>query len=276
MADEPERAWKSLRELNKSLKSLRGEPSPKDVHKLRTATRRVEAITSALPLADGKESRRLLKSIEPVRKAAGGVRDMDVLLANARKLARYVPGEGLTRLLGTLANARQQNAVELQRALDRKGAAARENLKKYSKLVRSTLNGTNSAASNGGKPDHLHLDFHVQAMNVVRELSDWPPLDESNLHAFRLKVKQLRYILQLDADADPGFVAALGGVQRRIGDWHDWQELEEIAREVLDPERDAALLTRIAQATKRRYGKAISASNALRGKYLAPPFAEGI
>ncbi len=79
-------------------------------------------------------------------------------------------------------------------------------------------------------------------MNVVRELGEWPPLDAENIHAFRLKVKELRYILQLDADADPGLVEALGDVQRRIGDWHDWHQLEEIAREVLDLEQDRALL----------------------------------
>ena len=58
-------------------------------------------------------------------------------------------------------------------------------------------------------------------------------LTQSNIHAFRLKVKELRYILQLYADADPGLVDALGEVQRRIGDWHDWQQLAEIAREIL-------------------------------------------
>ena len=47
-------------------------------------------------------------------------------------------------------------------------------------------------------------------MNVVRELGEWPPLDASNIHAFRLKVKELRYILQLSADADSGLVEALG------------------------------------------------------------------
>jgi hypothetical protein len=26
-------------------------------------------------------------------------------------------------------------------------------------------------------------------------------------------------------------------VQRRIGDWHDWQQLAEIARAILDPEQ---------------------------------------
>jgi phosphoribosylaminoimidazole carboxylase PurE protein len=53
-------------------------------------------------------------------------------------------------------------------------------------------------------------------MKCARELSEWPALDASNIHEFRLKVKQLRYILQLFADADSDFVGALGDVQREI------------------------------------------------------------
>ena len=55
MAGELERVRKALRELSKSLKSLPGDPAPKEVHKLRTATRRVEAIAAALPHGRRKE-----------------------------------------------------------------------------------------------------------------------------------------------------------------------------------------------------------------------------
>ena len=47
-------------------------------------------------------------------------------------------------------------------------------------------------------------------------------------------------------------------MQRRIGDWHDWQQLDEIAREILDPERDGALLTRIGR--NRRSGNSTGRS----------------
>ena len=112
MAGELERVRKALRELGKSLESLHGESAPNDVHKLRTASRRVEAIAGVLQAAGGKKSWRLVKSIEPVRKTAGGVRDMDVLLADARKLARYRGGASLTRLIAHLETVRQQNAEQ--------------------------------------------------------------------------------------------------------------------------------------------------------------------
>ena len=111
MAEELERARKAVRELSKTLKSLPKDPPPGEVHKLRTTTRRVEAIVSVLAQVEGKESRRLLKSIEPIRKAAGGVREMDVMIGNARKLARHAEGDSLTRLMEQLQIARQQNAV---------------------------------------------------------------------------------------------------------------------------------------------------------------------
>ncbi len=275
MAEELERARKALRELSKTLKSLTLDPPPIEVHKLRTATRRVEAIVSVLAQLEGKESRRLLKSIEPVRKASGGVRDMDVMIANARKLARHADGDSLARLVEQLQIARQQNAVELRRVLGRRRGVARENLKEYMRVVRGALARAKRSAFANGSLVNAHDGIHTAAIDVVRELGEWPALNAENIHAFRLKVKELRYILQLSADANPGLADALGNVQRRIGDWHDWHQLNEIAREFLNPERDGALLARISQTTGRRFNQALAAANALRGKYLTMPFAQG-
>ena len=275
MAGELERVRKALRELGKSLQSLSGDSSPKDVHKLRTASRRVEAIAGVLEAADGKKSRRLVKSIEPVRKAAGGVRDMDVLLADARKLARYSHGESLNHLVAHLESARQQNAGELQHVLHHRRKAVLEDLKEYSRFVASALKRARSDSRSGADANQSQEEIHSSAANVMRELGDWKSLDADNLHAFRLKVKQLRYTMQLDVQADPGLVEALGDVQRRIGDWHDWRQLEEIARQVLVLEQDQALLGRIGETAKRRFDRALKAANALRGRYLNIPPAMG-
>ena len=276
MAGELERVRKALRELGKSLQSLNGDSAPIDVHKLRTASRRVEAIACVLEAADGKKSRRLVKAIEPVRKAAGGVRDMDVLLADARKLARYCDGESLGHLVEHLKTARQQNAGELQHVLHHRRKALLEDLKEYSRFVASLAKHAQSRSRSEAHAGRAQEEIHSSAMNVMRELGDWKPLDADNLHAFRLKVKQLRYTMQLDAQADPGLVEALGDVQRRIGDWHDWRQLEEIAREVLVLEQDQALLDRIGETVKRRFDRALAAANALRGRYFVMPFAAGI
>ncbi len=273
MADELERVRKALRELGKSLQSLNGDSAPKDVHKLRTASRRVEAIAGVLGATDRKKSRRLVESIEPVRKAAGGVRDMDVLLTDTRKLARYAHGESLAHLVAHLKIVRQQNADELQHALHHRHKAIEQSLKEYSRFVASILKRTKSTSRSGADANQNQEIIHGAAMNVVRELGDWKPLDAGNLHEFRLKVKLLRYTLQLDAQADPALVEALGDVQRRIGDWHDWQQLGEIARQILPDEKDRALLDRIAKTVKRSFDRALTAAHALRGRYLNMPLA---
>jgi CHAD domain-containing protein len=276
MSGELERARKAVRELNKTLKDLPSgsPPPPNEVHKLRTATRRVEAIAAALAQVESKESRRALKAIEPIRKAAGGVREMDVLLANARRLARTSAGDSLTRLVEHLKRARQQNAELLRRAIARRRDAARQNLKQYSWFIRSALDPRTSATSANGSPAPWHEGVHAVAMSVIRELGEWPPLNAENIHAFRLKVKGLRYILQLSGDANSGLEETLGDVQHRIGDWHDWHQLEEIAGQLLSMERDGALLTCIGAITSRKFHQALKAANSLRGKYLAMPLAQ--
>jgi len=313
MADELQRARKIVRELGKLLANLHANPPPKDVHKLRTAARRVEAIAAVLPPDEQKYSRRLLKPIEPVRKAAGDVRDMDVLLSHVRGMARRFrqneksrassknlrggsstvkkpikgpaigdgdsasarAGDSFTRLISHLESARNQGAAELLRTLNRRRKAARNKLKLYSKLLKSALAPAKSAvpgfSQNGQPPEEVH----TAAMSVVRELGEWPSLNAGNIHAFRIKVKELRYTLQLSAEADSNFAETLGKVQRRIGDWHDWQQLDEIAHAVLDPERDEALLARISGIAKKKFDQALTSANSLRGRHLAMPTAIG-
>ena len=275
MAGELERVRKMLRLLSKLLESLPANPPPNEVHRLRTAARRVEAIAALLAPGDQKKSRRLLKSIEPVRKAAGDVRDMDVLISHLRRMKRHSAGDSLARLVGHLESAREKSAAELRRTLGRRRKAARDKLKQYSRMVKSALTPAKSDATNAGQTGPPQEGVHTTAMNFVRELGEWPRLDASNIHAFRLKVKELRYVLQLYADADAGFVEALGDAQRRIGDWHDWQQLADIGRAILDPAQDAALLNRIDGIARRKLVQALVSANALRGRHLAMPVAHG-
>lgn len=268
MSGELERVRKSLRELGKTIESLRTDPTPQKVHKLRTASRRLQAM--AVMLDSPKKARRLLKIVEPVRKAAGGVRDMDVLMGLARKLRRYGAGDSLTRLLDYLEAGRQHDAGELTRVLHNRHRAVVKDLKEYSKFVSSALKHSSVG------PIQNQERIHSASMLVMSELGAWQPLDAGNLHEFRLKVKHLRYTLQLDENADPDLLAALDDAQHSIGDWHDWQQLSEIARRVLIREQDGALVEPIEQTAKRKLQRAIAATSALRGKYLSVPMAQYI
>lgn len=273
MPEELQQVEKALRDLGKSLKRLPANAPPEKVHKLRTSARRVEAIAAALPQIKKKKSHRLVKSIEPLRKAAGGVRDMDVLVANLRKLAKDSQGDSLPRLMDHLEFVRAGSASELRAAMNRRRKSAKTNLKKYAHEVRIGLPDPATAVHADTLADHARNGHHRNGVNptakhLARELAEWPRLSEQNIHDFRLKIKALRYILQLDAGADPALVSDLGSVQRRIGDWHDWEQLAEIAHEFLQPERDRALLARIDQTMQQKLSRALAAANAMRRQHL--------
>jgi CHAD domain-containing protein len=273
MPEELQQVEKALRDLGRSLRRLPANPPPEKVHKLRTSARRVEAIAAALPQIKEKKSHRLVKSIEPLRKAAGGVRDMDVLVANLRKLAKDSEGDSLPRLMDHLEFVRAGSANQLRQAMDRRRKTARTNLKSYAHEVRTELPEAAPAAHANGRVNHASNGHHRNGVNptakhLAREIAEWPQLGEQNIHDFRLKIKALRYILQLDANADSALVSDLGSVQRRIGDWHDWEQLAEIAHEFLEPERDRALIARIDEFMQKKLTRALAAATALRRQHL--------
>lgn len=280
MAIELDRLQKPLRKLRKSLKNLSKDPPPEAVHKLRTRARQIESIAPALTPSEEKKTRRLLKSIKPVRKAAGGVRDMDVLTGNALSLPKNAHSASLARLIALLETMREESADALLDTVSEKRKPARHLLKQYSRLVEASFNGKRNG---NGKPDGkskgnqkesgrqaISSDQPVQAAihALTGELSGWPALDEENIHPFRLKVKELRSILQLFPSSDAGAVAALGKVKDRIGEWHDWQQLAQFARHALDRDIDRPLLDQIDEVGAQKLKQALAAANALRRRYL--------
>lgn len=260
-----DRVQKPLRQLRKLLKNLQADPPAEEVHKLRTRSRQIEAIAAALSPAGEKLTRRLLKSIKPLRKAAGSVRDMDVLAAKARALPRE-PGqnshqEALARLVEHLESSRKESAAELVTAFGRQRKTARQNLKLYAKQLEC-----------GKDSDSLAREQQIQAAaaQLAAELSRWPALSARNLHSFRLNVKELRSILQLLSNSDHAFVEALGTVKEQIGDWHDWQQLAMAATEALHAQQDRALLSAIKEIVRQKLREALAAANALQERRVQP------
>src|SRR3954465_14559967 len=74
--------------LRKSLKAGSKNPTVDEVHDLRTRTRRAESILQGLWRDRSKHGKRLERELKQIRRAAGKVRDMDVLTS-------YVVGLGL-------------------------------------------------------------------------------------------------------------------------------------------------------------------------------------
>lgn len=254
----PDKVESPLRKLRKSLKRLPKDPSVEGVHSLRTRARKVEAVSSALMQGHKEQTRAMLKSLKPLRKAAGKVRDMDVLIADALTLSCDRQNESLVRLVEHLGRERAKNEGKLLDVVASQKKTAGRGLRRFTKTASKWLEDQSA----------LGAETEAAAAALWNELSRWPKFNRRNIHPFRIKVKELHYMLQLSADADRHLMSVLEKVKDRIGDWHDWQQLECIAGEVLDPRADRVLIEQIEETSERKLTLACDAASGLRRRYF--------
>src|SRR5215469_4009998 len=136
---QPDQVEKPLRKLRKQLNDFPPNPLPEDVHSLRMHTRHLEATIAAMALEREKKPRRLTRLIKPVRKAAGKVRDMDVLIGDVMTVCGDHGGEPAVRLVEHLAKMRVRNAQRLHDIVDRKRRDLRTHLKQSTRLIRKKM-----------------------------------------------------------------------------------------------------------------------------------------
>ena len=248
----------TLRQLRKSLKKLPQDPSQEEVHQLRTRSRRFEAILTALNHGDDKDAVRLLEAIRAIRKAAGSVRDMDVITAKALTL-RDPNDEALARLVKHLGGRRMEYARKLLDDVADQRKPARRGLKRQLKRIEDDF------AHNGdGRQDGSAEKAVTAPLRLAQELSQWPTLTENNLHSFRIKAKQLRYILQLADDRDQRFVDMLERVTDTIGDWHDWHTLSKLSSKILKNSTDGEVMKDIQAMEQKALRRALAEANRMR------------
>lgn len=250
MSVDVDRAVKPAKKLRKLLKGFPQNPTPGDVHHLRTQTRRLEANVHALFSDDNSQAQKLLKAVKALRKAAGKVRDMDVLLGKTYALRMEPEQECLIKLAEHLAGMRRKHLQRLESTIARRGSNARKLLKRF---MRRMADGD---ATSMKHPDHVH--------EMAAELQHWPKLHAENLHEFRIRAKELRYMLQLNPGEDRRAIDAFGRIKDTAGDWHDWVELDGIARKALNAESDEALLKAIHNILREKLRIALTAANAIR------------
>lgn len=256
---------KPIRQLRRSLKGLASNPPMQDVHNLRTRTRNVEALAAAFMPEKNACKRKLFKALKPVLNVAGEVRDMDVLAAKAHTLAGRRHDDSATRLLSHLQAMRIESASELMETVARQRKDACRSLKRLSKQIEGRLRARKPEAA-GGPAGIAPQDG--AAARLTDELSRWPTLSPENLHAFRIKVKELRNVLRLAGNANSEFVTVLEEVKEAIGDWHDWHRLREIANKVLDAGEKSAVVKKIEEMERSRFKQALAVTYAMRRQYL--------
>jgi len=247
---------KPARRLRRFFRQFPLDPRPEQVHRLRTETRRLEAALAAVSLDSQKQPRRLLKVMTPVRKAAGQVRDIDVLINDAVTLAKGRRSETFVELVEHLSHMRRKRAKRLWAFIAKRRTEARKRLKRSAKLIDKRVHDK-SADSVG---------FSVTPQILVTELCHWPALNLDNLHPFRIRVKELRYMLQLSNHADRRWIRRLGEAKNVIGEWHDWTKLLKIATKVLDPQSGLDTLKQIETIAQKKANLALTIAGEIRKK----------
>jgi CHAD domain-containing protein len=262
---------KPFRKLAKLLKKFPDPPAPEDIHDVRTHTRRIEAVVGAFQLDSKKTGNSLVKNLKPIRQAAGAVRDLDVLTDLAASLDRAGDGDCRLQLMEHLGARRKKAAAKMHKTVDATEKAARSLLKTCRKSAEAGLNAANPGNAKGKSIQKIRqksAGSMATSLQIEQELRDWPRLTDKNIHPFRLKVKELRYVLQLGQNTDSKLIAELGDVKDQIGLWHDWNELAAISSRVLDHGAGCPIAAQIRSRTKEELKKALESANALRAHYL--------
>jgi CHAD domain-containing protein len=118
----------------------------------------------------------------------------------------------------------------------------------------------------------VSADVAAFALTQLAELSQPLRLAKTNLHPYRLKVKELRNLLQMAEESDQQeFVRTLGEVKDAIGEWHDWQELVMIAVKVLDHGSRCQLLRELRKIGDTKYRRALTLTETMRKQFLRMP-----
>ena len=203
-----------------------------------------------------------------MRKRAGKIRDVDVLTGYA--LGIHLDGEQdcVVRLVEALGAARAKHAKKLRALICASGLRLRRELKRTLSKTEKLLESAQRAQS--GAAAKVNDEIAAQALRVSGELKAPARLDKKTLHPYRLKVKELRYILQLSAGAEqPKFVRELGQVKDAIGEWHDWEELLALARDVLDHGPKCRLVPKLREIAEAKYQRALGMTNHMRSAFLS-------
>lgn len=243
--------------LRRQLKTFPSNPGPEETHKLRTRIRRILAFATVAP----QPPKPLLKSILAIRKAAGRVRDLDVITGYVDSLSKEHNGASTCILLRRLDKRRDRALTQLEKTLDRHRKSSRKALLRYIGQIRSE----STADEHFDTSLSTHAQSHIAESRF--ELTHWPEPDESNLHDLRLKAKHLRTLVQLFQPSEQEQIKSLGDLTGQIGQWHDWLVLATLVHRVMDIDKDSDLIGVIDQFADLHFERALQSALSLRAQH---------
>jgi CHAD domain-containing protein len=212
-----------LRRLRAAERAVRADKEIEAVHALRVATRRLRSTLRLLtPVYHGGDLRALSKGVGRIGRAAGAVRDRDVLLADLAARTGQMPptlSEELVVLKAALNAERQSAHAKLLAFLE---------TERYADFLRCFAKAMNdlSAWDDGPRVRDLGgstIWRHYEALRAHDR--DGLPTEIEALHMMRIDGKRMRYVLELFSDtlgthADAA-VQPLVAVQDHLGILND-------------------------------------------------------
>src|SRR5215831_11638673 len=266
MSFDIKRIDKSSRRVKKFIRKNSRKPSSTAIHNVRTSIRSLETTFTTVGLDSKGKVRRLLDDLRDIRKRAGKVRDMDVLTADAVTLADDKERDCLVQLLEHLGAERNKHAKKLHRVIQTTRSQFQRDLKQKLKQLQKVLK--HAEDNDSARSDAVPLAI-AKAIELSSGLKSPAKLNRNNLHPYRLRVKELRNVLQLsDQAGDQEIVEKLGEVKDAIGEWHDWEELTAIAVQLLDHGESCKLIKYLHLNCKSALERALIITGHFRGKYL--------
>ncbi len=246
-----------FRKLIRQASKLASKPSPENIHRFRTSTRRVEVLITDLSPEQGRNDKKLLKLLGRLRKKAGRVRDLDVEIGALHSLK--IPQEPVrkSQLMRTLAEERGKREKKLVKALDKKTLSeTRRRLKRSAGSLTISKN-VNPLAVARKKVNDLKMDEGA--------------VNEETLHCFRIAGKHARYVAEM-AGKNPEaeqLVKQLKHMQDALGDWHDWAQLAQKAEKLFGGVQDSALVSALRNVARAKFRQAVNTLNETRPKLVA-------
>jgi len=222
--------------VDRFLRALHGveRGDAKSLHRARVATRRLREIVPVLQL-DGPTAHKLSRRLRSVTARLGAVREHDVLLQLVDELhdARRAPGDALARV--GMAVSRDRDAA-------RERLSARmpiDDMRRLARKLRSVGDDLEADDTKRSRALRWALDARVarRASRLAEALRDAGSVYlPERLHAARIAVKKLRYVLEVVSEVVGAPVHADTAVLRRaqdaLGRMHDLQVLIDRVRSV--------------------------------------------
>ena len=228
---------------------------PDHIHDLRVASRRLEsALKSFASLLPTNQRRRLKKQVRSIRRAAGQLRDLDVLLL---QLTKSPVDSGEEVVISALREERQLLAQDLTRRLSHE---EQERLRRrLQDIAGSGCNG--SYESTTGLSEWAAAQVQPTSSRFL-DAAQGDLLKTKDLHQLRLRGKQLRYSLelfqtQLDRNRVSRALKALRDIQERLGDMNDHSSAHQLLSEVaaLPPDETVRKIARRMARQEKRFLK---------------------